>query len=179
MGDITLTWDAARGRADWSFSNGDLTTGNDLQSAVILSLFTDLELPEGQAVPDGSTDRRGWWANAYETRPYGSLLWTMFRTKIVNPATTALQAKQYASAALQWLLDDGVVATITIATGFISPGVLGMVIGMTEPASSTPSKPFLYAFAWNFTSQAVTMLPDGYEYAQRLGLFRLGVNLAP
>ena len=157
MSDISLTWNSATGYADWSLVDGDLATGGDLLSAVLLSLFTDLDLPAGMESPDGSSDRRGWWANRYEPRPYGSLLWTLFRSKIVGTAALANTARIYAEQALQWLVDDGVVATLTVTTGWVSAGVLGMLITLTEPSGPSLGKPFRYSFAWNIANGSVTM----------------------
>lgn len=41
MSDISSWWNADTLRADWIAGNGDLLSGDDLQSAIMISLFTD------------------------------------------------------------------------------------------------------------------------------------------
>ena len=84
-----------------------LTTGDDHLTATLFRHFTHLALPSDQTPPDGSTDRRGWWANVYEDRPYGSLLWTLERSKIVGTAAVALRAQQYATSRFNGLWMTG------------------------------------------------------------------------
>jgi phage gp46-like protein len=59
MSDISSFWNVEEIQADWRADFGALKTGNDLQTAIILSLFTD-RLARRDDTYDGS-DRRGWW----------------------------------------------------------------------------------------------------------------------
>lgn len=59
MSDISSFWNVDALHADWRTDPGALETGNDLQTAIILSLFTD-RLARRDDAYDGS-DRRGWW----------------------------------------------------------------------------------------------------------------------
>ena len=133
MPDISIVWDAVNNRGDWQVANGDLATGGDLQSAVLLSLFTDRVLPADLAAPDGSDDRRGWWGDTYEPSPIGSRLWTLFRAKKADAATTLQDAKDYCLEALKWLLEDQVVATIDVTTLWLTDVQLGIQIVITQP----------------------------------------------
>ena len=40
-GDVYLLWDNANAGGDWSLADGDLQTGQDLETACLVSLFTD------------------------------------------------------------------------------------------------------------------------------------------
>lgn len=151
MPDITVTWNAILGRGDWSFSNGDLTTGNDLQSAVLISLFTDGRAPDDYVPTDGTNDRRGWWADTYEDRPIGSLLWTLERSKKVGATSLLTTARNTCLSALQWLLDDGVASSLNVQTAWLRSDVLGITVEIFEPANLTP---FRYAFAWSTAATA-------------------------
>lgn len=42
---------------------GDLVAENTLRTAVILSLFLDRRADDDDVLPNGSNDRRGWWAD--------------------------------------------------------------------------------------------------------------------
>ncbi|WP_434107622.1 phage GP46 family protein [Paraburkholderia caffeinilytica] len=123
MADITTVWDVQRMRGDWVLSGPSLLSGNDLQTAVLISLFTDrLALPS-DPVPDG--DRRGWWADDPKY-PTGSRLWLLDRVK--GPQDVPQRAQDYAAEALQWLIDDGVVARFDIVAQWITPDRLDLTI---------------------------------------------------
>ena len=61
-------------------------------------------------------------------------------------------------------MDDGVVATLNVQTGCVAPGVLGIIVTMTEPAASTPTKPFQYAFAWTLATAVIqsVVVPNSF-----------------
>ncbi|WP_157218665.1 phage GP46 family protein [Flavisphingomonas formosensis] len=86
-----------------------LLAGNDLVTAVLISLFTDATADTEDTIPDGTTDPRGWWAG-----DIGSKFWLRTRSK-QTPTVLALVKSDFANA-LQWLLDDGVAADETRAT---------------------------------------------------------------
>lgn len=128
MSDIKTIWDVASGRGDWSVTNGDLTSGNDVETAVLISLFTDRQAQPSDIVPDasiGNRDPRGWWAQDAKYQ-IGSRLWLLDRAKGVSD--TPIRAKDYCIEALQWMLDDGVVARFDITTSWVQPSQLRIII---------------------------------------------------
>lgn len=144
MTDIRLVWDEANGRGDWVLGAGDLQTGSDLETAVLLSLFTDRVLPVGQVPPDGTDDPRGWWADTYEPSPIGSRLWTLKRA--VKSASTLSRARDYAREALAWLIDDGVVRRVDVFAEWQNVTRLALQITLTGPDGAISR--FRYAWAW-------------------------------
>lgn len=144
MTDIAVTWVPQDFRADWSIAKGDLQVGNDLQTAVVISLFTD-RIASADFATD---DRRGWWADTYETSPIGSRLWQLMRAKKSGAYDVLNRAKDYCKEALQWLLDDGVAATINIDTFWIRPNVMGISVVIIQPDRKTRSA-FQFDWAWN------------------------------
>ena len=56
MSDISTIWQMTRG--DWARAGTALASGNDLVSAVTISLFSDRAAEPDDAIPDGSTDPR-------------------------------------------------------------------------------------------------------------------------
>lgn len=111
MTDLALVWDSATGSADLEFASNDLSTDDGLETAVMISLFTDRYAESSDDLPDGETDRRGWWADDPEDR-IGSRLWTLARstdTADVLPRMVAL-----AKEALQWMVDDNVAAAVDV-----------------------------------------------------------------
>ena len=83
MSDITTIWSTQTMRGDWAVANGSLVSGQDVPTAVLISLLTDrLALPGDQipdAPPSGMADRRGWWADDDPETPIGSRLWLDIR----------------------------------------------------------------------------------------------------
>ncbi|MDH4319866.1 MAG: phage GP46 family protein [Desulfobulbaceae bacterium] len=119
---------------DIGLAGYDLTTDETLQTAVILSLFTDRRADPDDELPDGTADRRGWWAEALdgiEDDRIGSRLWLLAREK--QTAEVANRAREYAEEALQWLVDDGVAAKVIVTTEWIAMGALGMLVEINKP----------------------------------------------
>lgn len=141
MSDITISWSAADGRGDWTIApGGDLDTGDDLATAILLSLFTDRQANADDAIPDGTTDRRGWWGDP----EIGSRLWLLDRSK--QTEAVRRKAADYIAEALQWLVDDGVVARFDIAVAWERRSFLGatVIAYRTDGRSVAVS----YAWAW-------------------------------
>ncbi|CAB1208889.1 phage GP46 family protein [Serratia marcescens] len=131
MSDISSFWDIERLVAEWREGNGDLINGDDLQTAMIISLFTDRVARDDDDI-DGA-DRRGWWGDMGEDYNIGSRLWLLRRQKLTQ--AVAQKAEDYAREALQWLISDGVVSSFTIATQIVYPRRLNMVIRYQRPGN--------------------------------------------
>src|SRR5215467_14145727 len=115
-GDIMVNWDNTQSIGDWGLADGDLETGQDLETACLVSLFSDALATPDFRPTDGTTDRRGWWADYYLGRPTGSNFWQLDRAHKTR-ATLGL-AQRYAQNCLQWLIDDGVAAQLLVDTQF-------------------------------------------------------------
>jgi phage gp46-like protein len=144
MGDLALAWNQAGGYADWQVGSGDLVNTNTLDTAIIRSLFTDARAPDDLDLPDP----RGFWADTYNGFLSGSLLWLLARSKISDRQALLRQAEGYCNSALAWLVTAGVAATVTTAASFEGPGIMGLVITVTEPTGTTTSQ-FKYSYLWN------------------------------
>jgi phage gp46-like protein len=125
-------------------SNVDLASGDDLETAVLISLFTDQTAQPDDVIPDGSTDPRGWWGDTGEAFPIGSRLWLLGRAKLTQ-ATLNL-AQDAIVQALQWLIADGVVAAVTVTTQLLGLSQMGAEILLTQPSGQSVN--FKYAFVW-------------------------------
>ena len=123
MGDIRTVWNVSRG--DWDVSGPDLESGRDLGSAVIISRFTD-RLANGDDVLPLGDDPRGWVGDLGQPVKIGSRLWLLERAKL--SLQTGAIAKSMAAEALQWMIDDGVVAKFEIITEVLLPSRLNMQI---------------------------------------------------
>jgi phage gp46-like protein len=124
MPDITTAWDSANSRGDYVFAAPVLASGNDLVTAALISLFTDRLAHTDDVLL--TPDPRGWVGDLGETVLIGSRLWLLDRAKLTPQV--AATAKGYAQEALQWLIDDGIVATIDIAAQVTLPNRLDMQV---------------------------------------------------
>jgi len=119
---------------DLAIADGGLEVDEGLQTAVIISLFTDRQADPDDELPDNSTDRRGWWADAYADTPgdkIGSKLWLLSRSK--HLPEVARKAKGYAAEALQWMIDDGIADEVDIAVEWYSAEILAMKVEIARP----------------------------------------------
>ena len=126
MSDTSTLWNPALISGDWSLVGTNLATGNALETAVLISLFTDRLANPDDAIPDGTNDPRGWVGDLGQTVPIGSRLWLLSRSKL-TPALAPI-VKTMAADALQWLIDDSVVAKFDIITKVVLPNRLNMQI---------------------------------------------------
>ncbi|MFM0689229.1 phage GP46 family protein [Paraburkholderia strydomiana] len=144
MSDISVIWDVDNSRGDWKFIAPALVTGNDLPSAVLVSIFTDRAANPDDAIPDGTGDPRGWWGDIGEDKPIGSRLWLLDRSKQTQEVLN--NARDYINEALQWLVDDGVVASTDVQTQWVRDTFLGAQVTLYQPDGSQIS--LTYAWAW-------------------------------
>lgn len=142
MTDITTVWNGDQSIGDWVLDQGDLQSGDDLETAILISLFTD-QLAREDDDFDGD-DRRGWWGDVDQDYPIGSRLWLLRRQKLT--VDTANKAESYASEALKWLIDDGVVASITPVTQIVYPNRLNLFITYQKPGQDAVSKRYFWVW---------------------------------
>ena len=149
-------------RFDWARAGNQLDIDDGLESAIIISLFTDRRAAADDVIPDGTANRRGWWADAYaaiDGDQIGSRLWLLFREK--DTVEVVVRAREYVQEALAWLLDDGVASQVIVETGWVdrvsgaltatktqasAPGVLG--IGVTVVRTGHPVSRYRFNAFW-------------------------------
>lgn len=143
MTDIATVWIAADGQADWIIANGALAAGDDLASAVLISLFTDRQASADDELPDSTGDRRGWWADVDQAVAIGSRLWLLNREKLTDDV--AKKAVLYAKESLAWLIDDGIASAVNV-TATVERNRLDLEVEITRDAVASS---FRYAWAWS------------------------------
>jgi phage gp46-like protein len=144
MSDTSTAWVPTLNYGDWKLSGAALQTGNELVTAVLISLFTDRLANDDDVIPDGSNDPRGWVGDLGATVPIGSRLWLLSRAKLV-PAVAA-QAKSLAAQALQWMVDDSVVARFDINTEIVQPNRLNMQVVAYKQDGTRVAMDFTHAW---------------------------------
>lgn len=131
MVDIALEFDNRR--FDVALDGSALKPDAGLRTALFLSLFIDRRAASDDLIPDGTDDRRGWWADASD-EPVGSRLWLLSREKTSDDVLQ--RANDYALEALQWVVDDDIASGIDVATEWVRPAVLGIFIEITKQDGS-------------------------------------------
>jgi len=133
---------------DIAMAGADLALDNGMNTAIIISLFTDARADPDDLLPYAGADLRGWWGDAYAPIPgdvTGSKLWLLQRSK--QTQDTLNRAQQYAQDALAWMIEDGVAASIEVTASFPSLGMLRLDIEVDRP--SGPGRDH-YDYVWSF-----------------------------
>lgn len=135
---LRLIWDNETGEADLNCRPEGTETGYPLETAVLLSLFTDARAEMEELKPD--TDLRGWWAEQFfdEADVWGSKIWLLETRK----ATTAalLDAQSWAEASLHWMIIDGIARKVEVETWWLEgrQGYMGILVNLYKPDSTAP-----------------------------------------
>ena len=153
--------------ADCVAAAGDVLGDDTLRTAVILSLFCHRRAEDEDVIPDGTSNKRGWWADTVApltdyglgqtaadggiTDRIGSRLWLLSREKQL-PEVLA-KAQYYAAEALQWLLDDGRATDVVVTATNPQTGWLALEITITLPDGSTYADKYNYQSATGFFIQ--------------------------
>jgi phage gp46-like protein len=151
MGDIRIVWDPSTGTGDLNMLGAGLELGHDLETASLISMFTDAQVDPGDIVFDA--DPHGCWIDTYAA--------------LEDPALTAIPDDRIGSklyqvfnmprtqATLNWLRDqiikchgwmiiDGVASAVDAAAFFTSPGGVGATVAITANGVSN-----VYSYAWS------------------------------
>lgn len=131
--DADLIWSLEDWSGDLAIVDGDLAHDRALETATLISLFSDRRALPDDALPDadscwrgfesgrppGVTGRRGWWADGSlpplsqgRGDRIGSRIWLLSREKWTNG--TAERLRCYAEEALQWLIEDGIADRVRV-----------------------------------------------------------------
>jgi len=115
--DIRIVWSSDHLEGDYDTALGDLLNDEGLETAIIISLFTDRRASDDDILPFDGDSKRGWWgdlaAPEIEGDQIGSKLWLITREKTTEQ--TIERARLYVQEALAWMVEDGVAASINVA----------------------------------------------------------------
>lgn len=128
MTDVALVWDTRTGRADVAIEGGDLLQDKGLLTSVLISLFSwararDEDVPEGLA-------NQGWCLDD-PADPVGSKLWLVIAGK--HSEANLGRARRYAEAALAWLVEDGVAASVEVRASYPNERAMELVPVIVTP----------------------------------------------
>lgn len=116
--------------------NGDLKVEQGLETAVIISVFSDQRVTN-EELPPGIEFKRGWWADLFpevEGDRIGSKQWILNRS--TNTLETVAQLENLVRESLQWMLDDGVASAIEVSAAIDenNPELKTLAIEITRPS---------------------------------------------
>lgn len=148
-GDIALVWGDNHASIALTDGGDDFLTDAGLETAVIISLFTDLRAGENDELPATETDRRGWWGNTLQDDDdhIGSKLWLLRREKQL--ASVVVRAEEYARTALRWMSRDGVAKRVEVTGSIPRTGWLLLDIKIHRPDNTL----FQGKYEYNWESQ--------------------------
>jgi phage gp46-like protein len=151
MNDPGLSWNTQAGAADFAIQANDLAQDGGLETAVMLSLFTDRRAEDGDVLPDAEKNRRGWWGDTFpvvEGDRFGSRLWLLARSKDTKDVLS--RAPEYAKESLQWLLDDKVASQVDVAVdrGTLSGRDSAIVLTITIHRPQVDAVTYRYNYTW-------------------------------
>lgn len=123
-----------------SLPSAGLVSGSDIETAVLISIFTDAAADVDDQLPDASSDLRGWWGDP----SIGSRLWLRLRAK--QTPQTLLLVKADIEAALAWLITDDVAAAVEVETEWTARDALGVAVTVRRRDGSTVAVAFEWAW---------------------------------
>ena len=160
MTDIRALYNPGIMAADLALEGSLLAQDDGLETAVILSWFTDRRANRDDVLPDDGGSRRGWWGDLappiVDGAPVlddriGSRLWLLAREKQVPEVLT--RAQDYAEEALAWLIDDGIAEAVRVTTSIGRPGILTLAVSIERPAGGGVD--FKFDQAWLAQSERI------------------------
>jgi len=141
VADIRTVFIDMQNGADYAIAALLLQEDDGLDTAVILSLFTDRRAENDDVIPGGTDNKRGTWIDSFsevEGDKYGSRLWLLERAKLLPE--TVNRVREYCAEALNWMTRDGVAKAVNVSAEIVRRHPLGIIntqIDIIKPDGST------------------------------------------
>lgn len=132
---------------DIDIQGGDLVAENGLETAVLVSLYSDRYVPPEELPPGFAEagDPRGWWADAIAETPndrIGSRFWLLARGKINND--TANLMREFAQEALLWMQEAGIAERVDTTSEVVSGQTVQLFVSILRPSGAQIPFKFLW-----------------------------------
>jgi len=117
---------------DLGLFQNDFTGEDGFRTAVTISLFTDMRVTKDEI--DSGQSQRGWWGDVISditADQIGSKLWLLDRQK--QTEDTRIQAEEYASTALQWMIDGEIAESVSVTASYPTRGILFIEVFIQKP----------------------------------------------
>jgi phage gp46-like protein len=134
---MRLVLNSSETQADLLRGSTGLERAHTLETAVVISLFSDARagvddvLPDDTPARDYRSDRRGWVGDAIPDIAgdvTGSKLWLLAREK--QTEETRRRAETYARQALAWMIEDGIAKSVAVSGSWMGRGALRLDIAV-------------------------------------------------
>lgn len=161
MADYALAFDNAAGGMSIFVDGADIARDDGLLPGMLLSLFCDAPAREGDEIPDGTDNRRGWWGDEFGEVPndhLGSRLWLLARA--LKVPHTLKRAEDYAREALAWMLEDRVAERLDVVATFLDANEheAGYALAVTVYRPARPPEGWRFSANWDAQLLAVEAL---------------------
>lgn len=152
MTDIRISSGEVAFETDFRIVLNDIESDEGLEGAVAISLFLDARAGAGDELPDGETDRRGYWGDEFiENGTIGSKLWLLDRAPLNDP--TDRIAEQYILEALDWMVTERVVASVAAQVSH-DDVVRHLLVTLTRPDGTDLKVKYRYGANWAERAEA-------------------------
>lgn len=133
MADIRTVFIDMEHGADFAISALLLQEDDGLDTAVILSLYTDRRAEDDDIIPGGSGDKRGAWIDSFADDvgdKFGNRIWLLESAKLTQD--TVNRVREYCFEALEWMIKDGVAKAVNVAAQIIRHHPLGIIAAQID-----------------------------------------------
>ncbi|MDR1656123.1 MAG: phage GP46 family protein [Deltaproteobacteria bacterium] len=139
-------------------ADDDLSLDDGLNTAILVSLFSDRRAEPADELPDPGSSRRGWWGDALADGRdrLGSRLWLLTRRK-QTPETRQLFI-EYTKEALSWLVEDGVASTVEVDAQWKSQGFLTVTAVVARPDGGVVR----FDYAWDSELEKLEVVSNAF-----------------
>lgn len=147
VGDLKLSF-VDYGQADITVDGRDAVQDEGLETAVIISLFTDSRVTDDdkKEISESITNRGGWWGNELTNDNIGCKAWLLTRSKLTNETMNKFQ--EYFTASLQWMVTD-LIITSAVVTVYREGDGMNLLVQLKKPNN----KDIDYRYFYNWQNQ--------------------------
>ncbi|MHC4712002.1 MAG: phage GP46 family protein [Planctomycetota bacterium] len=152
--DARLFFDLEQLAGDIAIESADVARETTLDTAVLLSVYSDRRAEHDDALPSGEDDRRGWWGDSFlpvDGDRFGSRLWLLERQKTTDE--TLARALEYIRESLDWLVDDGIAAAVYVSGEWRSHATAVKVGRFRVVVERPPAPQITYRFQYVWQSR--------------------------
>lgn len=145
--DLTMVLTGDSRFADLEIDPPGLATGDNLQTALIISLFTYRRANNDDPL-SLNENKRGWWGDTYlanRNDKIGSRLWLLKRAKMAQSTLTL--ARDYCLEATRWLIEDNIATRVDVETEFMQDkrDTMAIKVNVVRP---TGGETFNFEYVW-------------------------------
>jgi phage gp46-like protein len=154
--DIGLTLSPDGSGADIAIQDGAMVLDGTLQTAVLLSLLCNRVADADDIIPDGSTNRQGWWYDEFapplsDGTPdrWGSKLYLRLRSLLTQQ--TLLQLAADCEQALGWMITEGVAVDVEANAVAVSDSAAEVTVVISRLNNAGAPYTTSYKLVWDRT----------------------------